>query len=60
MHVLQRRMDGAGNIALELGELILIYLQGGELEINSPPIQQSDWSECYNDGTSSPQTHDPV
>ena len=38
-------------IASEVGELILIHLQGGELEINSPPIQQSDWSIVTSHGT---------
>ena len=39
-------MQKHGNVASEVhvGELILIHLQGGELEINSPPVQQSDWS----------------
>ena len=44
-------MQKHGNIASEVGELILIHLQGGELENNSPPIQQSDWSIVTSHGT---------
>ena len=35
-------MQKHGNIASEVGELLVIHLQGGEL---APPVQQSDWSE---------------
>ena len=28
-----------------------IHLQGGVYLIYTPPIEQSDWLECYNHGT---------
>ena len=30
-----------------------IHLQGGVYLIYTPPIEQSDWLECYNHGTRS-------
>ena len=38
-------------IALEVGEYLDIHLLGGEYHIYTPPMEQSDWSECHNYGT---------
>ena len=38
-------------IASEVGVYLDIHLQGGVYLICTPPIEQSDWLECYNHGT---------
>ena len=38
-------------IASEVGVHLDIHLQGGVYMIYTPPIEQSDWLECYNHGT---------